>query len=96
MLFQQDNAPCHTSKKSKSWFERKNIEVLEWPGNSLDLNHIKNLWGNNQKKNYKAPSIKFARIKIGYKKTMERGNNSRCNDEFSKFNGKKNKKYERK
>ena len=40
VIFQQDNAPCHTSKVSISWFEKKGITVMKWPPQSLDLNSI--------------------------------------------------------
>ena len=42
--FQQDNDPKHTSKWEKQWFSDKNIEVLEWSAQSLDLNPIEHLW----------------------------------------------------
>jgi DDE superfamily endonuclease len=41
---QQDNAPCHTAKKVEACFARNKVNVLEWPGNSPELNPIKNLW----------------------------------------------------
>ncbi len=43
-IFQQDLAPAHTAKSTKSWLNDHGVGVLDWPANSPDLN-IENQWG---------------------------------------------------
>ena len=43
-FFQHDSAACHTSKLVKKLVSDHSISVLEWPGNSPDLNLIENCW----------------------------------------------------
>ncbi len=44
-IFQQDLAPAHTTKSTKSCLNDHGVDVLDWPANSPDLNPIDNLWG---------------------------------------------------
>ncbi len=37
-IFQQDVAPAHTAKSTKSWLNDHGVGVLDWPANSPDLN----------------------------------------------------------
>ncbi len=45
LIFQQDLAPAHTAKGTKSWINEHGVTVLDWPANSPGLNPIDNLWG---------------------------------------------------
>ncbi len=42
--FLQDGAPCHASKRIKAFLAQQDFQVIDWPGNSPDLNPIENCW----------------------------------------------------
>ncbi len=42
LIFQQDLAPAHTAKSTKSWLNDHGVGVVDWPANSPDLNPIDN------------------------------------------------------
>ena len=43
-IFQHDNDPKHTAHIVKNYLIKQQIEMLEWPPQSLDLNRIENFW----------------------------------------------------
>ena len=42
--FQQDNSPVHTAKIVKEFFTTSQIEVLQWPAYSPDINIVEDIW----------------------------------------------------
>jgi hypothetical protein len=54
MLFQFDNDPKHKSRKAKSFIERNNINTVNFPPYSPDLNPIENVWSLIKRKLYKS------------------------------------------
>ena len=40
---QQDNAPCHASRTSRTWLQEHSIQVSDWPAQSPDMSPIENL-----------------------------------------------------
>ena len=43
-VFMNDSAPCHKARKVTKYLDQKQINILEWPKNSLNLNPIENCW----------------------------------------------------
>ena len=49
VVFMQDKAPAHSKGHLITWLEQEGVELLDWPGNSPDLNPIELLWDHMKK-----------------------------------------------
>ncbi len=59
MVFLQDGVPCHKSKVVMNFLKgsQGQFSIMDWPGNSLDLNPIKNCWSYMKKKLKATPTL---------------------------------------
>ena len=44
LVFMQNNAAMHTSRRSMEWFRDKGTEILAWPAKIPDFDPIENVW----------------------------------------------------
>lgn len=66
MSFMQDNAPIHTARIIKKFFEENGISTIDWPPYSPDLNPIEHAWAKLKEMIYRLdPDIENSQGSIG-------------------------------
>ena len=70
----QLGAPCHRFKVAKIFLEKHKIELLEWPGNSSDLNLIENVMTNIKNNVSEKYPSRFTGFSKGDKKSSDKRN----------------------
>ena len=68
MILLEDNDPKHTSKIAKMYRKKHQIQRLDWPANSPDLNPIENVWNMLKKRVAKYHSHNLNQLRTAIKK----------------------------
>ncbi len=58
-IFQQDLAPAHTAKSTKTWLNDHGVGVLDWPADSPELKPYRESMGYCQEENEKQETKKM-------------------------------------
>lgn len=83
-IFQQDKAPAHWAREFLAHFQRLGVIILDWPGNSPDMNPIENLWSvvakavrgitvANSNELFEAVARAWDDVPLGYVQSLYRG-----------------------
>ena len=89
-IFMQDGTPCHCSKVTKNFLNSNNVNLLEWPGNSPDLNPIENLWTNIKNKVSEKQPLSGAELVKAIKESLDKRNIQGVLPKFDRKYAKKN------
>ena len=81
-VFMHNSVPCHKTRKVTRYLEQKQINILEWPGNSSDLNFIKNCWHKMKKTTSEKKTTNLKSTKRRAEKSVVPGDD---NEIFQKF-----------
>lgn len=83
--FQQDGTPAHTAKVTKKWF-RNNINVLDWPSSSPDLNPIESVWAIMKRRLRNDPQTTIAGLKRKIQEIWDSITPDECQDLVNSMN----------
>ena len=72
--FQQDNACAHTARATRDFLQQNNVNVMNWPALSPDLNPIEHMWDEIQRRlNEEQPSpTTAAELSVAFQRVWAR------------------------
>ena len=68
-VFQQDGAPCHTSRASITWLANSGVDFIpDWPGQSPDISPIETLWAIMKARLRREDTSTIAKLEVAIRK----------------------------